>query len=380
MSSSSSSFIQPGSFSKNWSDIEHLSTRSRNVLYTGVRYGRRFLLKALRPEHQKLTDYAALHDKEFRLGISLSHPNIAATFSLENVADLGPCIVQEYIDGVTLDQWLEQKPTTAQRSKVLQQLLDALQYLHERQLVHHDLHGKNILITTNSGNVKLIDFGLSDTDDSTTPRPNDPQSDIKAVGKIIAKLFPRQYLFIRHRCAVGSYGDITALRRAIERRTRTLRALPNALLIIALAVAVAVLYGAYRRQNVQLEQMQQKMANDVDIEEIKTVLQNVYQPVYDSLQLADSRYTEIAQLYVSIPNTSEEYQKLAARYPEGSEQHYKFTKEWNAVKYMITEDIFEKVTSLPSYIREYQDGRLPEDEYLRLKAKYLSTVKRLHSQ
>lgn len=40
----------------------------------------------------------------------------------------------------------------------------ALDYIHRRQIIHRDLKPENIMLTGNGGNVKLIDFGYSDTD------------------------------------------------------------------------------------------------------------------------------------------------------------------------------------------------------------------------
>ena len=43
--------------------------------------------------------------------------------------------------------------------------MDALEYIHGKQTAHRDLKPSNIMITRNGQHVKLIDFGLSDTDD-----------------------------------------------------------------------------------------------------------------------------------------------------------------------------------------------------------------------
>lgn len=256
--SSSSAFVQPGTFSKDWSDIELLQVRSRNVLYTATRYGRRFLLKALREEHRNLTEYQLLHEKEFRLAFSVSHPNIAATYSYEQVPSLGPCIVQEYIDGVTLGDWLhgiQVSPSAASvdnvtaessvppsrhaRMRVFMQLLDALEYLHGLQLVHHDLKPGNILITRNGQNLKLIDFGLSDTDDSLSPRSNDPREDIRRLVPLMQLLFPHKYSLVRRNANLGKYSNIAALRRAVNKRDE----LSKIVLISVLSVLLLLSLG-----------------------------------------------------------------------------------------------------------------------------------------
>ena len=263
--SSSSAFVQSGTFSKDWSDIELLQVRSRNVLYTATRYGRRFLLKALREEHRNLTEYRLLHEKEFRLAFSLSHPNIAATYSYEQVPSLGPCIVQEYIDGVTLGDWLHGiqvspsavsadnvtaessvPPSRHARMRVFMQLLDALEYLHGLQLVHHDLKPGNILITRNGQNLKLIDFGLSDTDDSLSPRPNDPREDIRRLAMLMPLLLEGKYGSIARSAVEGIYGNISALRTAIERQNKHKRIFAVSLLtLLALLIFVSSWLIAY---------------------------------------------------------------------------------------------------------------------------------------
>ena len=135
---SSSEFVAPMEFSSEWRNIELLQSRSHTMLYVATRYGRRFLLKSLTPEAARLTDYQLQQQKEFQLGVSLNHPNVAATYSLEEVPGVGMCIVQEWIDGVTLGEWLRTKPSKAARKRVFSQLMDALEYIHSLQLVHHD--------------------------------------------------------------------------------------------------------------------------------------------------------------------------------------------------------------------------------------------------
>ena len=132
--SSSSGFIEAAAYSSEWMDISLLQHRSHNIIYTASRYGRRFLLKGLAPEAAGFSDYRLAQEKEFRLGISVTppHPHIAAIYSLEDIPGAGRCIVQEYIDGLPLAEWLAGKPSAAARRRVLDQLLDALEYLHNR--------------------------------------------------------------------------------------------------------------------------------------------------------------------------------------------------------------------------------------------------------
>lgn len=237
-SSSSSDFIVPAGFSSEWRDVAVYKKHSRTITYTATRYGRRFLLKALTPEYASLTDYRLQQEKEFQLGIQLVHPNIAATYSLEKISGVGRCIVQEWIDGITLAEWLQTKPSKPARERVFGQLLDALEYIHGLQLVHHDLKADNILITRNGNNAKLIDFGLSATDATLSPVPNDPRRDIEALQRLFPDLCPK-----------GSFANITVLRRTILRRQRLWRALPIAFSIVLLAVAITFFYLSWHERH-----------------------------------------------------------------------------------------------------------------------------------
>lgn len=78
-------------------------------------------------------------------------------------------IVLDFIDGVPVSDVLhDAKMTAVHRLALLQQLMDALAFVHERNIVHRDLKPDNILLThefwtspTKPGTVKLIDFGIS---------------------------------------------------------------------------------------------------------------------------------------------------------------------------------------------------------------------------
>lgn len=237
MTDSSSAFIVPADFSSEWRDITLEQKRKHACVYTATRYGRRFLLKALNPDEANLTDFRLQQEQEFQLGIQLVHPNIAATYSLEEIAGIGRCIVQEWIDGITLGEWLASKPSKAARERVFAQLLDAIEYLHGQQLVHHDLKADNILITRNGFNVKLIDFGLSALDATLSPVANDPQVDVDA----LCRLFNVR----------GNFPTIAALRRSITRRKRLIRSLPIFLSMILLCVAGTLFYFSWHERHAE---------------------------------------------------------------------------------------------------------------------------------
>lgn len=189
-----------------------------NRLYKAQRYGKWFILKGLKSEHRHQEVYLGLLTKEFELGVRMDHPNIVHTFSKENDPVAGPCIVMEYVDGLTLKEYLTQNPSRLARRKIMQELLEAMAYYHSLQIIHRDLKPDNILITRNGHNVKIIDFGLADSDwhgvlkqpagseNYAAPEqkkgdtPIDCRADIYSFGKIVRLLFPHSYRRIAHKC------------------------------------------------------------------------------------------------------------------------------------------------------------------------------------
>ena len=362
--SSSSAFTSPEQFSASWSDISLQKQHTHTRVYTATRYGRRFVLKALPEQDAKLTEYRLHQEKEFMLGVQLVHPNIAATYSLEEVPGLGRCIVQEYIDGMTLSEWLKTKPAISARKRVMEQLLEALEYIHSLQLVHHDLKADNILITRNGANVKLIDFGLSETDDTRSSVKNDVRTDIRAIGKLMPKLLPHRHTLIACRCRIGNYPNIAAIRQSLRRKKFFVRAIPY--LLLSLAVSVAIYLGIAHEEE-----------TGVDANEIEQVLTDFYQPFVDSLEAGYWYYKETASIhFILCYNHMGKYEQLSTRYPIGSVQYSTFSNTWLAVFNKINKYIYDKINALPSISAAKREGNvIPEglaqweEEHRRLQMK-----------
>ena len=245
---------------------EKVPSHGFNQLVKVKRLGRWYMLKGLKPGFSNQIVNLELLKKEYELMVQLDHPNIVRVASKEVNKELGPCIVMEYIDGMTLDRFLESNPSKQVRRKIVDQLVDALTYIHGKQVLHRDLKPSNILITHNGNNVKIIDFGWSDTDDYAILKQSagtkeymapeqlvpdqktDCRTDIYAFGLLLRKLFPHRYRLVSNKCTQNDpalrYPDMMAVRKALERQDQIRRSSP--LLMTVLLAALCILLVARR--------------------------------------------------------------------------------------------------------------------------------------
>ncbi len=150
---------------KEFSSFHELSSEGFCRVVKAKRHGRWHVLKCLKEEYAEQSMYRLLLRKEFEIGTRLNHKNIAGILGWEDVEGYGDCIIQEYIEGVSLKVFLESKPSRSIRRKLAGELLEVVSYMNGLQVVHRDLKPANIMISSNGNNLKIIDFGLSDTDD-----------------------------------------------------------------------------------------------------------------------------------------------------------------------------------------------------------------------
>lgn len=182
----------------------YVSKSGFNRIFSAVRYGKRYMLKCLKPDFAYTPTYRQALMKEFEIGLQLDHPNICRTISMEPVGELGECIVMECVDGETLEAAVESGNMTEEKArKTAGQLLDAMEYIHAKQTVHRDLKPSNIMLTHRGGDVKIIDFGLSDSETFCVLKipagtrgymapeqlkpgaQSDPSADIYSFGKVL---------------------------------------------------------------------------------------------------------------------------------------------------------------------------------------------------
>jgi serine/threonine protein kinase/Tfp pilus assembly protein PilF len=92
---------------------------------------------------------------------ALDHPNIGRLLGGGTTADGTPYFVMEYIEGRPLYQYADtQRLNLADRLRLFTQICDAVQYAHDKLVIHRDLKPTNILVSE-AGIPKLLDFGIA---------------------------------------------------------------------------------------------------------------------------------------------------------------------------------------------------------------------------
>ena len=118
-------------------------------------------VKMLRDEYDADEEYLRRFRNESRAINALSHPNIVKIYDVVLDAP-NPYLVMEYVSGITLKEYIEQKKPISGRTaaNIAGLVLTALQCAHENGIVHRDVKPQNIMVTE-KGEVKVMDFGIA---------------------------------------------------------------------------------------------------------------------------------------------------------------------------------------------------------------------------
>ena len=234
-----------------------LSTIKEGRLYLATKAGKRFVLKTSDGSAKGIEQLK----REYELSIGLSHPSLAYVFTYEAISPVGTCIVQEFVDGETLSEWLQNNPSSKDRRRIVSELLSVTAYLHQKGVIHNDLKPENILISRSGGALKLIDLGFADNDtysekalggtrsyaspELLARKQTDARSDVYSIGLIIQDIFPRGYKCIIRRCIKEDASKRFASAGEVERVWKR-RLLPMWLvLVVSLAIAFGCLLYVY---------------------------------------------------------------------------------------------------------------------------------------
>ena len=227
-------------------DERFVASGSTSTCYLLRRQGRLMLKKQLLPTYAVDERHREALRKEFELGCRLNHPNIPHYLEYQ-----GDWLLMDYVDGVTLTDFLRQHPNYFRKKRHARQfaeeLLSAVDYLHSRQILHLDLKPDNIMLTRIGCHVKLIDLGYCYQDSypftsGSTPhyaapdKKKTPATDIYSIGVIFSEI-GIGYHAVTARCqrenAADRYQSVGELAAAMRKPHRLWLTIAAILLLLA---------------------------------------------------------------------------------------------------------------------------------------------------
>lgn len=306
--------------------LVEIPTRGFSQLWKTVRYGRRFLLKGLKPDYRQKAEFQALLRKEFELAMRLDHPGVVRVWGLEENAVAGLCIVMEYIEGDTLKSLMDQGVADEAVCRgIALRLVDAVAYIHESGVSHRDLKPDNVMVARRDRRPVLIDFGLGDSDDYVILKPSsatrsygapeqldgsqgDERSDIYSLGRILTELsLPAEWSGVIGRCLAAepserpTAAEILAVMR--ESRQRRRKWIPYA---AGTAIAVAGLLTSFL---IRREAGISDVAGGAAVRDTVVEVRTVHDTVHDTVYVAAS---EDASVRAAVPPVSVQTSPAAA--------------------------------------------------------------------
>lgn len=177
------SSLSPGNRVGSYEVIRPLGQGGMGRVYLArdIRLGRRVALKILETKHP---EHQSRFLTEARATAQLTHENIVTLYDLE-WHQSWPYLVLEYVPGKTLAAWFQQRVERTGSAKnailppmraaeLLLPVARAMVFMHAAGVIHRDLKPSNIMLTE-SGLVKVLDFGIAMVTDSVpVDRPNEP--------------------------------------------------------------------------------------------------------------------------------------------------------------------------------------------------------------
>ena len=243
----------------------YASSHGHSRLFTAVYNGKKVILKTLKEEFANDAQSRKDLKEEYEITSQLEHKFIRKALGFENVPNLGECIVYEFIDGKSLAEHVRVGTLNEKQIKgILIDICDALNYMHQRGIMHCDLKPENVMVTANDYRAKVIDIGLPETDYKTDHEllikenefnapelfkgeEADQRSDVYSLGKIIEFIIERnmlsQYSSVATHCTQFSreqrFDSIMEVRSLLNKGTSAIKII---LLLLALIIIGAAAF------------------------------------------------------------------------------------------------------------------------------------------
>ena len=145
-----------------------------------IKNNRTVAIKILKDEFSRNSEFIRRFKNESKAIAVLSHPNIVKVYDV-SFGDVMQYIVMEFIDGITLKEYIDQQEKSIDWKMAVyftSQILKAMQHAHEKGIVHRDVKPQNMMLLQD-GTIKVTDFGIARFSNTETRTMTD-----KAIGSV----------------------------------------------------------------------------------------------------------------------------------------------------------------------------------------------------
>lgn len=125
-------------------------------------------VKMLQQRFCEMPEVVHRFENEARLMVQLNHPHIRNVYDYSTINGC-PCMIMEYLEGKDLSHRMKEGELFSKEQLISwwNDLVDALQYTHRKNIIHRDIKPSNLFLTEN-GQIKILDFGIAKLRDNVT--------------------------------------------------------------------------------------------------------------------------------------------------------------------------------------------------------------------
>ena len=163
--------LKPGTMlCERYKILEEVGSGGMSHVYKAqdLKLNRYVAVKVLKNEFSRDRNFVTKFRIEAQASAGLSHPNIVNVYDVVE-EDGHYFIVMEFVDGITLKEYIEEngRLNMDKALDISLQIASGLEEAHEHHIIHRDIKPQNIIVSRN-GNVKVTDFGIAKAATSNT--------------------------------------------------------------------------------------------------------------------------------------------------------------------------------------------------------------------
>ena len=151
--------------------LEKIGSGGMSVVYKAKchKLNRFVAIKFLKQEYCEDTNFVENFKTEAQAAASLMHPNVVNVYDVNKTDDGIYYIVMEYIDGITLKQYIDRtgRLPVKEATSIAIQITQGMEAAHNAGIIHRDIKPQNVLISR-EGKIKVTDFGIARTTTANT--------------------------------------------------------------------------------------------------------------------------------------------------------------------------------------------------------------------